>query len=118
MTEFTPLFGYESDPKAQSKFVSSLAKPTMADAGPGLEVAQHDVFLGHYLLKVNPHWQRGRQEIGSCVGWGWSLSCDVLAACDILLRGERESFGGRVLEAGTYGFSRVEARGHVAVRHC
>jgi hypothetical protein len=111
MGEFTPLFGYESDPKAQSKFVSSLAKPTMADAGPGLEIAQHDVFLGHYLLKVNPHWQRGRQEIGSCVGWGWSLSCDTLAACDILLRGERESFGGRVLEAGTYGFSRVEARG-------
>lgn len=111
MAEFEPLFGYEADPKASEKFVASLAKPTLADAGPALEVAPHDIFLGHYLLKVQPHWQRGRQEIGSCVGWGWSLSVDVLAACDILLRGERESFGGRVLEAGTYGFSRVEARG-------
>lgn len=108
---FEPIFGYEPDPKAQDKFVSSLAKPTLAEAGPALQAVERDTFLGHYLLKVQPHWQRGAQEIGSCVGWGWSMSVDVLAACDILFRGERESFGGRVLEAGTYAFSRVEARG-------
>lgn len=39
------------------------------------------------------------------------MSCDILAACDILLRGEPEAFGGRTLEASVYGFSRVEARG-------
>lgn len=111
MSEFVPLFGYEPDSKAQEKFVSALPRPTLAEAGPSLASSERDTFLGHFLLKVNPHWQRGAQTIGSCVGWGWSLSVDVLAACDILLRGERESFGGRCIEAATYGLSRVEARG-------
>jgi hypothetical protein len=39
------------------------------------------------------------------------LSCDILAACDIMLRGEAESYGGRTLEASVYAFSRVEVRG-------
>jgi hypothetical protein len=39
------------------------------------------------------------------------LSCDILAACDILLRNESESYGGRVLEASIYGFSRCQVRG-------
>ena len=111
MADFKPLFGYEKNPEAASEFVSSLAKPTLAEAGPMLQASMKDTHLGHYLLKVNPSWQRGSQEIGSCCGWGWSLSVDVLAACDILFRGERESFGGRVLEACTYGLSRVQARG-------
>ena len=111
MAGFVPLFGYEADPKGSEKFLASLKTPTLAEAGPALASADKDTFLGHYLLKVNPHWQRGAQAIGSCVGWGWSLSVDVLASCDILLRGDRESFGGRTIEAGTYGFSRVEARG-------
>lgn len=111
MAEFVPLFGYEADPKASEKFVSSLKTPTLASAGPGLEYVERDTFLGHYLLKVQPSWLRGAQQIGSCVGWGWSLSVDVLAACDILFRGDHESFGGRTIEAATYGFSRVEARG-------
>ena len=111
MHEFTPIFGYEPDPKAASKFVSSLKAPTLMQAGPELQSSGKDTFLGTWLLKVQPHWTRGAQQIGSCVGWGWSLSVDVLAACDILFRGERESFGGRVIESATYGFSRVEARG-------
>jgi hypothetical protein len=62
-------------------------------------------------LQLMPEWQRLAQPIGSCVGWGTALSCDILAVCDILLRKEPEVFGGRTLEASIYAFSRVEARG-------
>lgn len=112
MADFVPLFGYKPDRAGTDAFLASLPRPTLATAGPDLVLDESkDVFLGQYLLKCMPEWKRGAQKIGSCVGWGWSLSCDMLAACDILLRGEPESFGGRVLESSVYGFSRVEVRG-------
>jgi len=112
VADFVPLMGYVPDRKGTDDFLSTLARPTLAQAGPDLVLDEsRDVFLGQYLLKVAPDWKRGAQKIGSCVGWGWSLSCDILAACDILLRGETESYGGRVLEASVYAFSRVEVRG-------
>ncbi len=112
MADFVPLMGYVPDRKGADDFLSTLARPTLAQAGPDLVLDEtRDVFLGQYLLRVAPDWKRGAQKIGSCVGWGWSLSCDILAACDILLRGETESYGGRVLEASVYAFSRVEVRG-------
>lgn len=109
--DFKPLFGYESDPAATEAFVASLPHPMLADAGPLLISSQRDVFLGDFLLRMDPGWRRGAQRIGSCVGWGWSLAVQMLAACDICVRNERESYGGNVLTAATYGFSRVEARG-------
>ena len=110
--DFVPLFGYQPDRKGTEAFLSTIAKPTLAQAGPDLALDEdRDVFLGSALLSVSPDWKRGSQKIGSCVGWGWSLSCDILAACDILLRNEPEAYGGRVLEASVYGFSRVEVRG-------
>ena len=110
--DFVPLFGYQPDRKGTEAFLSTLAKPTLAQAGPDLALDEsRDVFLGSALLSVSPGWKRGSQKIGSCVGWGWALSCDILAACDILLRNEPETYGGRVLEASVYGFSRVEVRG-------
>ncbi len=112
MADFIPLMGYTPDRKGTDDFLASLARPTLAQAGPDLVLDERkDVNLGQYLLKVAPDWKRGAQRIGSCVGWGWALSCDILAACDILLRNERESYGGRVLEASIYAFSRVEVRG-------
>lgn len=112
MADFVPLMGYTPDRAGTDAFLASLPRPTLATAGPDLVLDESkDVFLGKYLLDVAPDWKRGRQLIGSCVGWGWSLSVDMLAACDILLRGETESYGGRVLEASVYGFSRVEVRG-------
>jgi hypothetical protein len=109
---FVPLFGYQPDRKGTEAFLSTLAKPTLAQAGPDLALDEsREVFLGSALLSVSPGWKRGSQKIGSCVGWGWALSCDILAACDILLRNEAETYGGRVLEASVYGFSRVEVRG-------
>jgi hypothetical protein len=104
--------GYQPDRKGTDDFLASLARPTLAQAGPDLVLDEsRDVFLGQYLLACDPGWKRGAQKIGSCCGWGWGLSVDILAACDVLLRGEAESYGGRVLEASIYAFSRCEIRG-------
>lgn len=112
MADFVPLMGYQPNPKATQDFLASLPRPLLADAGPDLTLdTSRDVFLGEYLLRCDPRWKRGAQKIGSCVGWGWALSCDILAACDVLLRNEAEVYGGRVLEASVYAFSRVEVRG-------
>ena len=112
MADFIPLMGYTPDRNGTDAFLATLPRPTLAQAGPDLVLDESkDVFLGQYLLRVAPDWKRGAQKIGSCVGWGWALSCDILAACDVLLRNESESYGGRVLEASVYGFSRVEVRG-------
>jgi hypothetical protein len=40
-----------------------------------------------------------------------ALGVDILAAVEVVLKREPESFGGRTLEASVYAFSRVEARG-------
>ncbi len=112
MADFIPMFGYSPDRDGTDHFLASLAKPTLAQAGPDLAIDEtRDVFLGSYLLKCDPGWKRGAQKIGSCVGWGWAMSCDILAACDIHVRSEAEVYGGRVLEASVYAFSRVEVRG-------
>ena len=110
MAGFVPLFGYDPDPAGAEAFVASLAKPTLAEAGPDLETAKHDVALSRLLMKCMPSWKRGSQPIGSCVGWGTAMSVDVLAACDILLRNEPEAWGGRCIDGVVYGLSRVEAR--------
>ena len=110
--DLVPLFGYQPDRKGTEAFLATLAKPTLAQAGPDLALDEsRDVFLGSALLSVAPDWKRGSQKIGSCCGWGFGLACDVLAACDVILRNEPEVYGGRVLEASVYGFSRVEVRG-------
>jgi len=112
VADFIPMFGYSPDRDGTDHFLASLAKPTLTQAGPDLALDEtRDVFLGSYLLKCDPGWKRGAQKIGSCVGWGWAMSCDILAACDIHVRNEAEVYGGRVLEASVYAFSRVEVRG-------
>lgn len=112
MTAFLPMFGYTPDRNGTDQFLSSLAAPTLMQAGPDLQLDKgRDVNLGTYLLRVDPTWRRASQPIGSCVSYGWGLSCDILASCDIAMRGEPESYGGRVFEASIYGFSRVEVRG-------
>ena len=109
---FDPLFGYEPNPTATAAFVSTLAARTLKAAGPDLLLDQsRDVFLGHALLKCHPKWRRRNQPIGSCVGYAWAMGVDVLAACDVVLRNELESYGGDVFPASVYGFSRVEVRG-------
>lgn len=103
--------GYSPSPRGTEAFVSSLPRPTLADAAPWLQATGRDTNLADLLLRLDPTFIRKKQPIGSCIGWGWSLSVQILAACDIVVRGEREGYPGRILEAATYGFSRVEARG-------
>jgi len=105
------LFGYTPDPDANEQFVASLPHQTLATAGPDLVLDDRTVTLYQPLLQCMPEWKRGAQGIGSCVGWGWSAGVDVLAAVEVVLKREAESFGGRTLEASVYAFSRVEARG-------
>jgi hypothetical protein len=106
-------FGYDPDPSGAAAFVATLARPTLAQAGPDLVTDEKtDVFLYEALLKLMPSWQRGSQgSVGSCVGWASALCVDILAACDIVYRKEAEVWGGRTIEASLYGLSRVEARG-------
>jgi hypothetical protein len=108
---FVPLFGYEADPVGAEAFVASLPHPTLADAGPDLQAAKHDVSLSELLLACEPGWKRGSQPIGSCVGWGVAMSVDCLAVADVLLRKEAEVWGGLCVPGVVYGLSRVEARG-------
>jgi hypothetical protein len=106
-------FGYDPDPAGAAAFVSTLARPTLAQAGPELATDEKtDVFLYEALLHLMPAWERGSQgNVGSCVGWAASLCVDILAACDIVYRKEAEVWGGRTIEASLYGLSRVESRG-------
>lgn len=112
MSDFVPQFGWRADPDGTSAFVASLPRPTLAQAGPGLTLDERvPAFLGTHLLAVMPGWTRGNQPIGSCCGWGASHVADVTIACDLRIRRERESWGGRTIEGVTYGFSRVEVHG-------
>lgn len=106
------LTGYIPNTEATEQFVSSLVHPTFAHAAPWQAAAdKKDRVLYPFLLAELPNYRRGAQGIGSCVGWGWSLAVDLLAAVEIGLYREAESFGGRVLEASIYAFSRVESQG-------
>jgi hypothetical protein len=106
------LFGYVPDRKASAKIVAGLKYPTFEAGSKGLTLdTSKPTLLYPALLTVAPWWKRGSQGIGSCVGWGFSLGTDILSSVEIVSRGEPEEWPGRVLEAGTYAFSRCEALG-------
>lgn len=108
MADFVPMFGYQPNRAGTDTFLASLARPTLAQAGPDLALDEsRDVFLGQYLLVVNPSWKRGAQTIGSCTGWAGSHCSDILATCDILMRQEPETYGGDTIQASVYGFART-----------
>lgn len=109
---YKDFFGWEPNPAGVERYLSSTPRSIFGDVGAYLlQEEMHDTFLYEPLLFVWPDFIRLAQPIGSCVGWGWSLSTNVVAAVDIILKKDAEDWCGRVLEAATYGFSRVEARG-------
>ena len=108
MADLLPLMGYVPNRAGTDDFLSSLSHPTLAQAGPNLTLDEtKDVFLGSYLLTLFPQWKRGAQTIGSCTGWAGAHCSDILAVCDIAVRGEMEGYGGDTIQASVYGFART-----------
>jgi hypothetical protein len=111
-------FGYEPAPKDSAAFVASLAKPTLAQAGPEVLLKAQDrkpVFLYRALYSAfaahegGRAWVVGKQGIGDCVSWGWAHAADIHLAV-MWVQGDSAEWRAAATEA-IYGGSRVEARG-------
>jgi hypothetical protein len=106
--------GYNPNPAGVEHWINDEANrhPVFGLAAPGLVAEKKTVLLYEPHHQLYPTWKRGAQQIGSCVGWGWSWGVDIMACVDVLLKGEEETYDNqRVLEASVYGFSRVEVPG-------
>lgn len=110
-------FGYEPHPEETRRFVESLPKPFLAQAGPELLQAREKkpVFLYRALYEAyaahngGKQWKVGAQGIGDCVSWGWAHGADIHLAVMWKL-GDSAEWKQAATEA-IYGGSRVEARG-------
>lgn len=115
MANYIDFHGYVPNPEGTAKVLSELPRPMFgASATEALHIYREekkDTFLYEPLIYVWPDFQRLAQPIGSCIGWGWALGINTVAAIDIVLKKDLEGWCGRVLEAASYGFARVEARG-------
>lgn len=116
-----PPMGYQPNPDATEKFLKTLDKPYIRDAGPELFNPRgppvgndpQGVFLYRSLnrqwaKKYNKPWVVEQQKIGDCVSWGWAHAVAIHLAilCDL---GHSSEFNFPCTEA-IYGGSRVEAR--------
>lgn len=111
-------FGYTPDPAGTQRFLRSLPKPLLSQAGPDLikqDRRDTPVLLYRSLLKAyadshgGAEWKVGAQGIGDCVSWGWAHGADVHLAVMWQL-GSTSEWHDAATEA-IYGGSRVEARG-------
>jgi hypothetical protein len=111
-------FGYKPDPDGTQKFLKSLPRPTLQQAGPHLMRAANDgkpVLLYRALDEAfaehhgGAKWIVGKQGIGDCVSWGWAHGLDICLAVEWKLAKSSE-WRPAATEA-IYGGSRVEARG-------
>jgi len=71
---------------------------------------QKDTFLSRYLLRCSPSWARGRQLLGSCVGWGVELVSTILNAKRCVKHHRVDDFEEASTE-GCYGGARCEGAG-------
>lgn len=110
-------FGYSPDPIATKRFVRSLPKPTLRQAGPEvLRFARDDspvllyraLYEAHAAHHGGQQWIVGAQGIGDCVSWGWAHGANIRLAVDWKL-GNSGGWSNAATEA-IYGGSRVEAR--------
>lgn len=111
-------FGYEPHPLETKLFVSTLSKPTLAQAGPDLiKRARTDqpVFLYRAVYEAfaakhgGERWRCSYQGIGDCVSHGWAQGADIHLGVMWKL-GQSAEWEAAATEA-IYGGSRVEARG-------
>ena len=114
-----PDMGYHPDPDATDKFLDSLEKPNIQDAGPTLfeEAPQPDrkgTFLYRPLREAHKaaygtEWTCGRQGIGDCVSWAWAHAINTATAVEWKLGTINEWRA--VSTESIYGAARVNARG-------
>lgn len=89
MADFTPRFGYRSNPEATWRFNRTLRIPNISTHLPRLcqsNREKRDVLLMCDVLAVDPNWFRLAQEIGDCVSHGWSYGEDLLVARLVILK--------------------------------
>jgi len=111
--------GYVPNPEGTKKFLGTLDKPTIREAGPDLFKAvpgttPDGVFLyrplqKQYQAKYGKPWVVGKQMIGDCVSWGWMHGVAIGQAINCEL-GDSSEFDMPATEA-IYGGARVEASG-------
>lgn len=108
-----PLQGWVDDPQAVAQVFRSLPHPVFSTAAPHLMAGEDknvllykawtDVYNGKY-----PEYPA--QTIGDCVSQGFAHGTDLLAAIEIVLAGENESYKETATEA-VYGMARVDIGG-------
>lgn len=124
-----PPTGYIPNPEGTEKFLQSLEKPTIREAGPELFMPKNNpirgpppqadadekgVYLWRALQKAHlktygREWRCGTQGIGDCVSWGWMHASAIASAIEFT-QGKSAEWYMPATEA-IYGGSRVEARG-------
>lgn len=109
--------GYTPDRDSSERFIRSLPRPRLDQAGPELfrDDQQRDTLLYRALYRAyadasgGRQWVVGAQGIGDCVSWAWAHGADVHLAVMYLL-GDSAEWHAAATEA-IYGGSRVEAQG-------
>lgn len=111
-------FGYTPNPGGTQRFLRSLPRPLLSQAGPDLvakDRGDKPVLLYRALQKAysehagGAEWIVGSQGIGDCVSWAWAHGADIHLAV-IWQLGVTSEWRPAATEA-IYGGSRVEARG-------
>jgi len=110
MSAFEPLFGWVNDPAAVYRVLHHLPRAIFADEAGGIRHsgAGKVALLHKAVLQAAGSFHVERQTIGDCVSHGAAMAAQVLMACDSVLRGEPERWGGWVASEPIYAGSRVE----------
>lgn len=106
--------GWINDPKAVDVHLSTLINPSFASAAPALAGSGENrtvlPFKAWKEVNGGRYPEYPAQEIGDCVSQGFAHGADLLAAVEIALARENESYEETATEA-VYGFARVDIGG-------
>jgi len=125
-----PPMGYRPNPEGTDKFLKSMDKPTIREAGPELfkphnarpeggtslyQAPQEGAYPYRALFKAHQQvygeeWVCGTQGIGDCVSWGWHHGVAIASAVEFV-QGNTSEWKLPATEA-IYGGARVEGSGH------
>jgi len=118
-TDALPPMGYKPDADGTKRFLNTLEKPFIRDAGPelfegrdikdGKGVYLYRSLYREYAKKYGKPFVVGSQAIGDCVSWGWMHGIAIQSAilCEL---GQSSEFDMPATES-LYGGGRVEGAG-------